>query len=421
MYKETCCVAFLTRILCLLSCFVPADILSAQEMDLHTTGKAEAGDQMPLVPVFAYKPEFYYGGRKLEYKLPVGAESKKNALGFPAFRGSTQPPYHAAALLIIGYDEPEPVLLVDTDFDYDFSDESPLTAKEGRHAYTLRSSGRNAQSADYGFALSVFRLADTARTTELMKMVGASNITYGNTLLPHHYWYEQTNYNIMPFLVTVKEKKYRIGIMDRDNNLVFGDKNTDRIVLANDLGVFSASSGPMSRPITDSTTIVIGGQVFFLKQVETDGSRIVLEMLNTTAPVMAIGSKLPSFSILMMDNSKQDIIKISSQKRYTLLDFWGTWCTPCMQQFPELKQLHKDFSKQLTVVGMNKGDTKEKVIEYVVEKNVEWQNGIATDEILKLLSVESFPTYILLDQQGKVIAFEQQILRIRQIIEKLQT
>lgn len=419
MYPETCCVAFLTRILCLLSCFVPADILSAQEMDLYTTGKAEAGGQMPLVPVFAFKPEFYYGGRKLEYKLPPGAESKKNALGFPAFRGSTQPPYHAAALLIIGYDEPEPVLLVDTDFDYDFSDETPLTGKEGLHAYTLRSMGRNTQSADYGFALSAFRLADTARTAELMKMVGASNITYGNTLLPHYYWYEQTNYNIMPFLVTVKGKEYKMGIMDGDNNLVFGDKNRDRIVLANDLGVFSASSGPMSRPITDSTTIVIGGQVFLLKQVEADGRRMVMEKLNTTAPVMAIGSKLPPFSIPMVDNSKQDIINIYNQKRYTLLDFWGTWCAPCMQQFPELQQLHKDFNKQLTVVGMNIGDTKERIIKYATEKKVEWQNGIATDDILRLLVVESYPTYILLDRQGKVIAFEQNISRIRQLIEKL--
>src|SRR5690606_332930 len=131
-------------------------------------------------------------------------------------------------------------------------------------------------------------------------------------------------------------------------------KNTDKIMQADEHGNFSASSGPRAKKITDQTELVIGEKAFLLKQVDPGGKTIVLESLETASPTLAIGSQVPLFSLPMADNSNSRIINITSQKKYTLLDFWGTWCLPCMKQFPELQQLYEDFNEQLTIVGMNK-------------------------------------------------------------------
>jgi thiol-disulfide isomerase/thioredoxin len=95
--------------------------------------------------------------------------------------------------------------------------------------------------------------------------------------------------------------------------------------------------------------------------------------------------------------------------KVVLLDFWTSWCGPCRKELPVLEKLHKEFrAKGLVVVGMNVGEDKETMSKYLASAGLTYPSLqlAADDELLKSLSVNAFPTLILIDRQGKVALYE---------------
>jgi thiol-disulfide isomerase/thioredoxin len=98
---------------------------------------------------------------------------------------------------------------------------------------------------------------------------------------------------------------------------------------------------------------------------------------------------------------------------YVLLDFWGTWCRPCMTSVPHLVDLQKRLgSKRLAVVGVacEEGPPSSNVahvadvakrlgINYTVL--VSTKDG--TSPLQQSLHVQAFPTLVLLDRKGRIV------------------
>ncbi len=86
-----------------------------------------------------------------------------------------------------------------------------------------------------------------------------------------------------------------------------------------------------------------------------------------------------------------------------LLDFWGTWCGPCVESVPELRQLHKKYANEpsFVLIGIS-SDRDDKVWREFTEKNkMAWPQYRDKDgKILRAFRVGSFPTYVILDHEG---------------------
>ncbi len=108
-------------------------------------------------------------------------------------------------------------------------------------------------------------------------------------------------------------------------------------------------------------------------------------------------------------------------KPYTLLHFWGEWCAPCRAEMPEVKALdgHLEAGKQVQMVHypfVFRKDLLERTLIYIRENNLSsiqsfcGSDTCSMDETVKeecdvcsFARVSSFPNYILLDQQGKIL------------------
>ena len=103
-------------------------------------------------------------------------------------------------------------------------------------------------------------------------------------------------------------------------------------------------------------------------------------------------------------------------KKYVLLDFWGSWCAPCRAGHPHLKQLYEKYKgKEFEIVAVayeGRGDLDVLIANWntaVSADGLPWINLLSHDrehsgfDPIKDFGITAFPTKILIDPQGKVI------------------
>ena len=121
----------------------------------------------------------------------------------------------------------------------------------------------------------------------------------------------------------------------------------------------------------------------------------------------ADGSPVPSIKTNATLNG--EIFDINSLKgKYVLIDFWGIWCGPCVAEMPEVKEFQEKHKDNLVVVGINSGDTKEKIEAFVNKNNYGWMQLMSDkkntpDNFVNRFNVQGFPTKFIIDRRGKII------------------
>ena len=92
--------------------------------------------------------------------------------------------------------------------------------------------------------------------------------------------------------------------------------------------------------------------------------------------------------------------------KVVLIDFWATWCAPCLKAFPILDKLQHDLGDrgfQVISIALNSG-TVQDVAKVVKQRGVEVSVVMGDKEIEEKFDVIGYPTYVLVNPQGKVHA-----------------
>lgn len=89
---------------------------------------------------------------------------------------------------------------------------------------------------------------------------------------------------------------------------------------------------------------------------------------------------------------------------WVLLDFWGTWCVPCVAAFPKLQRLQDEHPEVLTVVGLAFfSGTGETVASFAAEHDVRYTIWMGEESLIEKFGVIAFPSYFLIDPEGTVV------------------
>jgi TonB family protein len=110
----------------------------------------------------------------------------------------------------------------------------------------------------------------------------------------------------------------------------------------------------------------------------------------------------PRFSVVTLDRELLDLDALKG--KVVLLDFWGTWCPPCVVAVPTLRDLQKKHAKDPFVLLGVSSDTEETVVRAFTDKNrIVWPQYWDRDrKVQQAFDVRAFPTYVLIDDEGVV-------------------
>ncbi|PWT96928.1 MAG: hypothetical protein C5B52_14755 [Bacteroidetes bacterium] len=121
----------------------------------------------------------------------------------------------------------------------------------------------------------------------------------------------------------------------------------------------------------------------------------------------AIGTVAPEFAL--NDVNGKPVSLTSYKGKYTLVDFWASWCGPCRQENPEVVKAFRQFHpKGFEILGVSLDEEKDKWLVAIQKDGLNWTHvsdlkGWRSD-VAALYGVQAIPMNFLLDKDGKIIA-----------------
>lgn len=138
-----------------------------------------------------------------------------------------------------------------------------------------------------------------------------------------------------------------------------------------------------------------------------------------------VGSDMPDFKL--PDKDGKDFVFSTLRGKYVLVDFWASWCGPCMREMPNVVKLYKECKgKNFEIVGISLDQKRDAWLNAVEKNKMKW---IQVSDLkswatlpVKLCNISAVPYTVLVDPEGKVIALdlrgEELIKKVKEVLKK---
>src|SRR6185436_14971731 len=120
-------------------------------------------------------------------------------------------------------------------------------------------------------------------------------------------------------------------------------------------------------------------------------------------PLRARKRLIPDFELVTLDGSFLSTEDLRG--KVVLLDFWGTWCPPCVAAVPTLRNWSRRMENSPFVLVSISTDSDEPALRQFIEKNqMSWpQVWDKEHELSRKCKVEGYPTYLLVSHEGEIL------------------
>jgi len=127
----------------------------------------------------------------------------------------------------------------------------------------------------------------------------------------------------------------------------------------------------------------------------------------TSAAVLKTELQMPvkNYDWQLINADGKEINFEMTKGKVVLVNFWATWCPPCVAEMPSLQDLYNDYNEKVEFMFVAQ-DKVEKVSAFIAKKGYTLPVYYSRTEAPKLLTSKSIPTTYVINKEGKIIVAE---------------
>jgi len=149
----------------------------------------------------------------------------------------------------------------------------------------------------------------------------------------------------------------------------------------------------------------VGRPYIYYKWVKRFASLAVLAVAlslgcNTGSHPPRIGSTAPDFTIT---DSQHTVSLDKLRGKPVVLNFWATWCPPCIEEMPSLLQLHKELGDRVTILAVSEDADDAAYKQFVRDHGVDLLTVRDTQHHNEVYGTFKFPETYIIDRNGKIV------------------
>lgn len=353
-------------------------------------------------------PDKIYKNNK-EYRIVSPKTDKPLAYGLADFRKSPQGLKDYWVYLISDYDQDFPLFYFDHNNNLDFTDDGePVSYQFDSLSFLngkLKARYLPFKIDNQGRVLIKFILQN-----EMKNLSGQILVDENEKLIPSKYWPNELIANLAKGSITIDDSEHNIEVYDFDEDNRFGTKRD--LLLTGIVGSETKNYWEVR-----NGSFRLGEKSFKIQSINSEGSEITIveDPKNSAPKKFTIGDKLDELSLETLSGEIM-LSSLYKDYKYTLLDFWATWCKPCIAAMPELDLMKKEF-EGFGIIGF--ATDKKNIIErFEIRYPHSWINVIVPEEIQFQFNILGLPTYYIIDSKGQIVKKIKNLIQLREFLNE---
>ncbi len=126
---------------------------------------------------------------------------------------------------------------------------------------------------------------------------------------------------------------------------------------------------------------------------------------------VSVGDAAPDFDVeRIAGTGKGDRVRLGDERgKVVLIDFWATWCGPCVAELPTIKDIEKSFGgdPRFRLISLSSDQTAEPALRVIREKGLNWTHGLVDrfgSGVMARYDVRAIPSTFLIGPDGRILA-----------------
>ncbi len=199
-------------------------------------------------------------------------------------------------------------------------------------------------------------------------------------------------------IAIVKEEQKQLALR-QENILEFIKQNPTSVVALDQIKMI------LSGTFTDFTVQQIDN-MYNMVAPSWQGTQQLQELstlVNAVKP-LAMGEKYIDIDVQTPDGKMVKLSSLIPEGKYTMLEFWASWCGPCRGEIPHLRKVNKQY-KDFAIISISVDEKEKDWQKAMKEEKMIWTQARITDgimgETVKKYNLTGVPTCIILDKEGR--------------------
>ncbi|MCO6460567.1 MAG: TlpA family protein disulfide reductase [Saprospiraceae bacterium] len=152
---------------------------------------------------------------------------------------------------------------------------------------------------------------------------------------------------------------------------------------------------------------------------------IVINCIQGQTPTLKIGQKAPQISVLTIEGKPFKLTDLHG--KIVLIDFWASWCGPCVKEQPLLKSIYEKYSAlqkagKFEIIGVSFDKSRADWLRTVNRQKITWPQvsdlKYWKSSIAKNYGIQLLPFNVIIDGQGTIIALNLHGKELEQFLEQ---